>query len=224
MVAHWRFDETRGSSTPDDSGAGNDGTFGIPLQPFAEYRFPRAIVAPGRIGNALEFQKRQWVLGENSACFASEQVSVMAWVWLETVSGAPTIAAKSAWPLDGWWLMTTNMPTFGSERYLELGIAWGSGWGHVKSGYQLPLREWHHVAVTMDNALQEVQFFIDGKPYGEKHTDVHKWLVNYSTNFMVGDYDKSGRWPWHGKIDDVRVYNRVVSAEEVISAFRQAPM
>jgi hypothetical protein len=76
----------------------------------------------------------------------------------------------------------------------------------------------------MDNVKHEVQFFVDGKPFGEKHTDVHRWNVNFKSNFTVGDYDGTGRWPWHGKIDDVRVYNRVASVEEIKKAFLDAPI
>jgi Concanavalin A-like lectin/glucanases superfamily len=223
LVAHWKFDEISATKTPDASGQGNDGEFGIPLKPFAKYRYARANLVPGRIGKALDFQLQQWVLAENSACFANDEASFMAWVWMDDSALVPTIAAKSAWPLDGWWLCTTTMFPQKRERFLDLGIAWGSDMTHVESGWQMPLKEWHHVAVTMDNERHEVEFYVDGALFGEKHTNVHKWVVDYANPFVVGDYDGSGRWPWHGKIDDVRVYNRVVTADEVRAAYAEAP-
>jgi hypothetical protein len=222
LVAHWKLDEITHGTTPDASSEGNVGVIGIPLGPLARYRFKSPPVVPGRLDNAFELQTRQWVLAENSGCFSTDVVSVMAWVWMESTAYVPTIAAKSSWPSDGWWLSTTTAPPFSQNRFLDLGIAWGSGMTHVQSGYQMPLREWHHVAVTMDNTRHEVQFFIDGKLYGRKHTGVHPWTVNYKSPFTIGDYDGTGRWPWHGKIDDVRVYNRVATDKEIAATFAAA--
>ncbi len=215
LVAHWKFGEVHDAALADSSGNENHGVFGTPLSPLAQYRFPRFIEKDG----AFDFQGHQWILAENSACFASEEISVLAWVWMESPAYAPTIAGKSSWPFDGWWLMTTSIRPQGRDRFLSLGVAYGSGLTHVETDYQLPLHEWHHVGVSMDNNRQEVQFFVDGKPYGNKHTQVHKWLANYSSPFTLAAYDGTGRWPWHGKIDDVRVYNRVVSNEEAQSAY-----
>ena len=149
-------------------------------------------------------------------------MSVAAWVYLEDAAHVPTIVAKSAWPTDGWWLLTTSVDPLGSDRRLQLGIGLGSGIAHIDADYTLPLREWHHVAFSIDNAAREVRFFIDGVPHGTVHRDVPRWLVNWSHPIVVGDYDGSGRWPWHGRIDDVRVWNRVVTEAEVAAAFGDA--
>jgi hypothetical protein len=231
LVAHWTFDQLDGLRIRDSSGIANDGAIEFYFLPLAKYWLPRPSIAEGKVGSALDFQKLQWMSGGNSACYTSNQLSLMAWVWLESPAKTPTIAAKSAWAVfkkssavDGWWLMTTSRPQImdKDERLLELGIAWGSGMTHVESGYQLPLKEWHHIAVIMDNDRHEVQFYVDGLPFGPTHTGVHAWNTNYSNSFFVADYDGSGRWPWFGKIDDVLVYNRVVTPEEVAAAYRRA--
>jgi hypothetical protein len=119
--------------------------------------------------------------------------------------------SKSSWPFyDGWWLCSAKQ----GVRDIDVGIAWGNGFTHIKSGYQLPLREWHHIAVSMDNLRHEAQFYIDGKIYGAKHKNVPNWLVNWNHDLFLGEYDGSGRWPWFGKLEDVRFYNKVLSNEE----------
>lgn len=221
LVAHWKFDELIDETASDVSGNGNIAVVGRGFNPFARFLSGQPKIAPGHIGNSVELERKQWFLAENSSCFATDEVSVMAWVWMESSTYVPTILAKSSWPLDGWWLCTTTNPPQSKSRFLDLGIAWGSGVTHVESGYQLPLREWHHVAVTMDNLQHEVQFYIDGKPFGQKHTNVHPWTVNFRSNLVVGAYDSAGRWPWHGKLDDMRIYNRVASEAEIKAAYQE---
>jgi hypothetical protein len=219
LVAHWPLDAEEKGAFVDASGLGHtlaiDGSFA----PFAAQRFGAIAHVDGPRGGAVAVALHHWLVGPNSACFASDSVSVAAWVYLEDAAHVPTIMAKSAWPTDGWWLLTTSVDPLGSDRRLQLGIGLGNGIAHIDADYTLPLREWHHVAFSIDNAAREVRFFIDGVPHGGVHRDVPHWLVNWSHPIVVGDYDGSGRWPWHGRLDDVRVWNRLVTNAEVADAF-----
>ena len=102
-----------------------------------------------------------------------------------------------------------------------MAVAWGTSFTHIESGYKLPLKEWHHIAVTMNNKDHEVQFFVDGLPFGEKHTNVHEWLTNWNHELFIGDYDGSGRWPWDGKLDEVRFYNKILNEKEIFDIFNK---
>lgn len=222
LVGHWKLDEIAKGSTPDAGPHAHHGRLELAPRAFAPLRFSPPALVPGRRGNALQFTGQQWVAAANNDCFATERFTVAAWVWLDEAGGVPTIAAKSAASTDGWWLCTTSLGAQEAERYLDFGIAVGGGRiAHVKSGFQLPLREWHHVVASLDNTRSEAQFFIDGKPYGAKHVDVPKWSVNVSHDFMIGEYDGSGRWPWRGRLDDVRFYNYVLSADEARALYTQ---
>lgn len=224
LVAHWSLDAEEKGAFGDDSGLGNALVIEGAFAPFAAQRFGALAHVDGRRGRAVALALHHWLVGPNSACFASDTVSVAAWVYLEDAAHVPTIVAKSAWPTDGWWLLTTSIDPLGSDRRLQLGIGLGNGIAHIDADYTFPLREWHHVAFSIDNAAREVRFFIDGAPHGAVHRDVPRWLVNWSHPIVVGDYDGTGRWPWHGRIDDVRVYNRVMADAEVKAAFEgQAP-
>jgi hypothetical protein len=218
LVAHWKFDRIHeGARTPDDISR-YDGQFQARLNmkylSKIIYGFPEH--TEGKKGKALHLNGKHWISGGNQSCFNVEKFTIALWVWQENEDlVVPTIMAKSAWEgYDGWWLCTTK------DRYLDLGIAWGNGFTHVKSGYQLPLKEWHHIAVTVNNTDNEVQFYVDGRPLGDKHTGVHNWLINWSHDLFIGEYDGSGNWPWFGKLDDVRFYaNTLLSAEEIFAIY-----
>lgn len=212
LVARWKFDEAEGGTTPDSSEQHNTGKFKYWFRDRTRFVFGAPDVIRGVEGNSLEFKGRQWVSGGNNSCYSTETFTIATWVWQDRDDmEIPTIMAKSSWPFyDGWWLCSTTQ----GVRDIDIGISWGNGFAHVKSGYQLPLKEWHHIAVSMDNKKHEAQFYIDGKAYGAKHTNVPNWLVNWNHDLFLAEYDGSGRWPWFGRLDDVRFYNNVLSKEE----------
>ncbi len=219
LVARWTLDAVSGGRFPDASGLGNDLVEGGSFAPFAALRFGGARPEPGRVGGGVGLGGHQWFVGPNTRCFATRTLSAAAWVRLAAAVDVPTIVAKSTWPADGFWLLVTSAPPFDSERRLQLGIASEEGVFHVDAGYVLPLGEWHHVAVSVDGDAHEVRFFVDGRPHGEVHRSVPEWRVNTTHPFVVGDYDDTGRWPWSGSLDDVRVWNRAVTVAEVADAF-----
>lgn len=229
LVSHWEFENIlAGNKLADKSGNENTGILKSSInlhfikrvaQNSFNYHYilglPR--IVSGKIGNSIEINGRQWISGGNHKAYNTNTFTVSAWVWNENDdrNWAPTIIAKGSWPFyDGWWLCTKN-----NTRYVDMGIAWGESYEHIESGYELPLREWHHIAVSMNNKSHQVMFFVDGLPYGKMHENVHEWLVNWSHDLFVGDYDGSGRWPWYGRLDDVRYFDRILSDEEILAVY-----
>ena len=223
LVGHWQFDESGVNDvarTPDTSGFSNHARLEMPQRPLSTFRDRLPAHVGGIDGKALEFGGRHWVAAGNNDCFATANFTFSAWIWLESVGNVPTIAGKASWPHNGWWLMTTTAGIQSADRYLDLGIAWPGGQTHVQSGYRLPLREWHHVVVAVDSERHEVQFFVDGRSVS-RHRDVPTWQVNWDHDLVLGDYDGTTRWPWLGKLDDVRFYNYVLSADEARALYVQ---
>jgi hypothetical protein len=221
LVAHWNFDDIRNGTTPDSSGNNLDGKF---ERYFDLFLFPQPSLVDGVKDKALSFKGRQWVSAGNKRCFAVEQFTVTVWVWRDKeefekgdfqLPKVPTIIAKSSWPaVNGWWLCSGL-----NSKYIDMGIAYGEDRTHVKSGYMLPFEEWHFIGVTMDNINNEIQFYVDGKPYGEKHRRVKKWLTNWDHDLYIGEYDGTGNYPWQGKLDDVRFYNVLLSENEIAGLY-----
>ena len=216
LVGSWSFEEiTQGkpATTPDASRYANHARLNVAPRPLAGLIYGVPSQTEGKDGKAMRMRGEQWLSAGNNDCFTSEQFTAAAWVWLEETGAVPTIISKSTWPHNGWFLATTSIPEQRHDRQLDLAIMWPGGRMHVESGYELPLKEWHHVVVTADNIAREVQFFIDGKAY-PKHRGLPKWQVNWDHELTIGDYDGSTRWPWVGRLDEVRLYNYVLSADE----------
>jgi hypothetical protein len=227
LVSHWEFDEIDNITVKEISGNNNHGEvrsifyWFIPRKILSKFiNIKNILVSPkiteGVKGNAFEFDGRQWIVGGNKKAYNTNKFTITVWAWRERdIDMVPTIMAKSSWPIyDGWWLCTKPR-----TKFIDMGIAWGDSFAHIHSDYEMPLKEWHHIAVTMNNTDHEIEFYIDGKLFGEKHTDVPEWLVNWNHDLMIGEYDGSARWPWIGRIDDPRYYDRILNAEEILAIY-----
>jgi len=84
----------------------------------------------------------------------------------------------------------------------------------VETERALEAGRWHHVAVTYDGsrAASGIRVYVDGEP---ERLKVHLDFINQSFAtehpFRIG----AGREPFHGALDDVRVYARRLLPEEV---------
>jgi len=223
LVFHWSLDESNNKTIPDLSGSTHNGTIQnyFNADNLSDIFNSNPKTVAGKIDNALQFDGRQWISGGNRSCYNVDKFSISLWVYLEDNSiEMPTIVAKSSWwgkkdAFDGWWLCTTT-----DSQILQMGISWGNGTTHIDSGYHLPLKEWHHITITMDNIKHETIFYIDGKQYGKPHKNVHKWLPNWNHDLFVAGYDGSGRWSWPGKLDNIKFYSNILTADEVLIDFR----
>jgi len=45
--------------------------------------------------------------------------------------------------------------------------------------------------------------------------------VNWNHDLFIGDYDGSGRWPWDGKLDEARYYNKILSKEDIYRIYSE---
>lgn len=78
----------------------------------------------------------------------------------------------------------------------------------TKKNYSL--NEWHHAVVTFDKG--KVVLYIDGSPEGEG--DVPSPLKGNQLSLKIGA-DSNGQNLFKGIIDEVKVYNRALTANEV---------
>jgi hypothetical protein len=83
---------------------------------------------------------------------------------------------------------------------------------------------WHHVAAVFNGEHKTYQLYVDGRM---EATQAHKATFTYSgTAYMVcsfafGSGGTVGTWqPFSGSIDDVRVWNRALTPQDVLSLYR----
>ena len=82
----------------------------------------------------------------------------------------------------------------------------------MNTGYKPKLQEWSQAVVIFDN--KEMHGFVNGKSVGVKSINDNVTLPPIGS-LAIGSLIARSRESFHGSIDDVRIYNRALSATEV---------
>ncbi|MGH7927769.1 MAG: LamG domain-containing protein, partial [Candidatus Binatia bacterium] len=82
----------------------------------------------------------------------------------------------------------------------------------VSSSSAVPLNGWHHVAGTYDRTAGVQKLFIDGT---EVASEAYSGAISVNAlPLYIGRYHSDSR-TFNGKLDEVRVYNRALTAAEI---------
>lgn len=77
---------------------------------------------------------------------------------------------------------------------------------------------WQHVCITYDGAV--LRMYYNGKM--EKESKVTRTIRHTDTPLTIGSgNDGYADYPWSGKIDDVRIYNRALNSKEVAALYQK---
>lgn len=75
---------------------------------------------------------------------------------------------------------------------------------------------WFQVVVTWSKSSDQVKVYFNGSQVGSTQTGLGTWSGNFSTSLAtIGSLTSSGSSPWSGLINDVRLYDRALAADEI---------
>lgn len=208
LKGYWSFNgkDVSGTTAYDRSGAGNTGT--LTLGP---------TVTPGKLGQALNFDGSNDYVTVPSATSlnSTSQITVSAWIkrvgtgtrqFFVSKGSANTVATTQ------YWLELT------SGNVLVFELASGSTEHKLTSGFTLTdTQNWHHVVGTYDGTTQKI--FLDGVQ--DATTSTWSGALNaLSDDVAIGNRSVFYDIPFNGSIDEVRIYNRALSAGEIQSLYK----
>jgi len=202
LVAHWTFDEGKGSVARDWSGRGHHGR----IQGGARW-------VRGKIGGALRFDGvGDFVRVTDDPSFNVATFSICAWMRWEGGVLVDHYAAVSNYA--------------GGARMQHYGLRMGnsgravffyddaSKWDEVSGTSAVNDSTWHLVAGVLTPGT-EARIYVDGVLEGTDTTSVPASLLPSKDLYIGRDGSHEAELRWNGLIDDVRIYNRALSAEEV---------
>jgi hypothetical protein len=198
LVAAYGFEEGAGTATADASGRGHTGTLS-----------GAAWAAQGRFGRALRFDgvdDRVAVLDTNALDLA-DRFTVEAWINPTTLTGWRTVLMKeSADGLAYAIYANDNVPKPAAyARIAGEGVSRGSA-----GARQVPVNKWTHLAATYDGATLRV--FVNGVQAGK--AAMTGTLLKSANALSIGGSVVLGEY-FEGLIDEVRIYNRALTAAEI---------
>jgi hypothetical protein len=218
LVGHWTFDggDVRWSSETtgvayDVSGNANTGTLTNMSR--------SSDVAIGKLGQALNFDEINnfvSVPNHSSLNFGTLQnFSVAAWLKARPIAGAyASVAGKKL-------SRATNRPGYllSFEGVLSAYIGDGVNDISLFSNSSIDDNSWHYVVLTA-NRTGNATLYVDGVQDGTPASMSAIGNIDDATApLTIGDIGFEGQ-PFDGSIDDVRVYNKVLSSSEVLQLYR----
>jgi hypothetical protein len=203
LLAHWPLSEGSGSTTADTSGNSRTATLtGSPTWTTAGY-----------VGDALTFNgTSNYAEGPLGTWFGSNNtLSVSAWVYATATTNGPIFGVTQSSPPANW-----NMPFLSINGATAWAGLWDGGNGVYVSA-TVSLNAWHHLAMTYDPSGSGTRkFYVDGALSATTTvTYSPSGVADYWSTYNPGDTPTGVNKYLKGTIDELRAYNRVLSAAEI---------
>ncbi|MEW6063009.1 MAG: LamG domain-containing protein [Nanoarchaeota archaeon] len=202
---------TIGATTKDYSSNGNTGTLGNitgTTQP--------NWTSSGKIGGAYIFDGvDDFVDAGNSTTFnITNAITLEAWIKPSSFAGSRRIIDKPytscAAPYSQYDLRLGEDLDGTNRTSFELSI--GGSRKELNSVSTLTANTWYHVAATYDGSVMKI--YINGVLDNSSSQTGN--IDNYNTGVWLGIHNTCKIVPFNGTIDEVRIYNRTLSAAEIL--------
>jgi hypothetical protein len=215
LVAHWEFDDGAGMTAVDSSGNGHDGTL------LGDPQWVAGMIGSG----ALSFDGSDGLVdvGHDEALDMTEELTITAWVNVGNLSTYYFILCKqpsgtAADNYPGNYEFRTEANTgalqFGHQE------AEGQQYTFYTSETSIIAGQWYHVAVSFTKGGL-VEFYIDGIPAGSSEQLTNFGILNDEPVRIGGR--KDGYSFFNGILDDVRLYDRALSAVQIQKLYNGNP-
>lgn len=210
LVACWHFDETTGTLANDISGHGHHGTL------------RGAARAPGKSGGAVECKQDALIEVPHTAALDEfkDGITVSAWVKREADST--------------WNMILSREVKDGPSEYFGLAVVKnkalfsvdpdGAHYQNIKSAEDMHAGEWIHLAGTYDNKV--FKLYVNGRLANSAACAVPFQFADQNPLIIGGNTNSKGKqWVdcFHGKIDEMLLFNRSLSAKELLALFKAEP-
>ena len=216
LVGWWKLDETSGTSAADSSGSSNTGTT----------QNGPTWTTSGMNNGALTLN------GTNQLVAIPDVASLQ-------LSGSWTIATWvnfSALPTSGNLIYLINKPNSVAQPNYQLSLynnsgvqTWQSGFYVAGNGYgasyamTISTGVWYHAAVVWDSSTGNVSLYVNGALVATQNTGGFSPVAGAAccsaTPAIGGQYNGTYSTMTHGTLDDARIYNRALTAQDVMTLY-----
>jgi hypothetical protein len=196
LVAAYGFDETSGTTVSDGSGFGGTGTLGTGITRSTS----------GRFGSALNFSGTGLVTIPNTPSVQlTSEMTLEAWVRPTVVpTGWVDVMNKGK---DNYYLMAST------DRTAPAGGGIFNNEASTTKSYgtsALPLNTWSHLAATYDGTT--IRLYLNGTEVSSVPRTGS--ILTQSDALTIGGDPFYGQY-FRGTIDEVRIYNRALTASQI---------
>jgi len=208
LVGYWSFDgkyTTSTDGTADVSGNGNWGAFNNGVKPVG-----------GISGQALSFDGVDDYVdcgSDSSLDFGSGDFTLAAWVYVKSLEDDGTfdrIITKKDGTTEGGYALTYT-------KFTEFSFGYGTGSSvGIRSNTGKSINTWYFVVGVRKGSNKYI--YVNGI---EDSNTENGHAMAASDHLFIGARHTDTNSQFHGLIDEVRIYNRALSAEEIMQHYEQ---
>jgi hypothetical protein len=207
LVGYWQFEEGTGTTTADSSGNNLTGTLvNTPTW-----------VTPGAVGSwALDFDPADRVLiGNDPLLQLTGPLTVAGWTFADTVSGSGRIITKGGNSGSRGWSLGVESAGYYSFQIPSSGTSLTSV--NTAAG-TVPIGSWIHVAGVYDPSDLSMKIYLNGllTPTTMVNTVPSSMYNPPSISVAIGTRS-DGTTRWDGKLDEVRLYDEALNADQIMA-------
>ena len=211
LVLYFPFDRDEGDRVSDESGKENHGSV-----------HGAKFTGEGKAGGAMMFDGADDYIdaGNQPSLQLTSDFTLAAWIWPEGRQEAFAIISKShGAPAQNWRSVELLLT---DEDFLN-GYFWSDSTEFIAGfakGRKIRRREWTHVVLMHDSSLPQHQMraFVNGAAcpmdFGYKTVSSIPMVRNVAEPVRIGCM-RPGNHQFKGRIDEVMIFNRVLSEDEV---------
>ena len=202
-VSYWKLDEGSGDTAYDSAG-NNDGTLeGDPCW------------VTGKINGALSFDGDDYVdVPDDESLNFGSTTDFTALAWIKTSDPnrediVCTEALKAKW--WGMYIYNNRLSSYIDDDLNPVASTY--------DGAAINDGQWHHIAVTFDRDGL-MKRYVDGASYGTADDISGVGNISNDGSLYIG-CRRTSKDLFNGTIDDVRIFNKSLSAEEILQIYKQ---
>ncbi|PZQ49099.1 MAG: hypothetical protein DI551_00150 [Micavibrio aeruginosavorus] len=202
LIHRWKLDETTGTSV-EDSISGNDGSW---------EGGGSVVSAPGQDGTALNLNATNYIQVLKDVTMEATRYTISMWVNGDTapVTSTTTKLYDRSDDKTFNWSHDWGSPLGCEQKEASSGNWFGTG----PSGVTVTPGQWYFVACTYDGT--RLRTYVDG--IERSSVAVGPPATGLPYNFTFGSA-VSGSLKFDGKMDDIRFFNRALSADEMVALY-----
>ncbi len=201
LVAQWPLDETSGESVEDIIGGRN-----------GEIASGDLSWVPAKFGNGLQFDGTGVVeVTKDAELELSESVTLTAWVMFDDVSGRQDIVSYA----DSYAIIKESDSTF-------RGFIYQGGWPMANGATAAEADQWYFAAMTYDST--DIKIYVNGELDGTAGAPGEILFQEAPFWFGGAPADPGQAWFFKGILDEVEIWNRAMTEEEVMEVYQNPPI
>ncbi len=192
LVGWWKFDEANGTTAYDSAGSNNGTIYG------------GATWTTGHINGALSFNGSNNYVNCGSGPSNYDNITVSA--WMKTTTHGPLVSNRyTAGSYGTWYTLFSDV--------IEIGDNTNGGYKSLTFNTTTLDGAWHHIVYTKNGTSHVI--YVDGSLDQQFTSNAD---ISWSRPLYIGK--RLSAW-FNGVIDDVRIYNRALTANDVALLYQQ---